>query len=236
MFFGRERETEIVVANLIASRLTVLYGPSGVGKSSLLRAAVARSLRELPEEPLVIVFSSWSDDPNVALSEAVGEATGSSTNGSAVSALELAQSGRDVYLILDQAEEYFLYHADDAGSGSFAEALPTVLGAPLRINVLISLREDSLAKLDRFTGRIAGLFANTLRLDRLDRQSARAAILRPVERYARSRVSEWTSKRISSTAFSTRSERGRSSPRSEGSVQSRRTTAECVSRRRTSSS
>ena len=183
LFFGRERETEIVVANLIASRLTVLYGPSGVGKSSLLRAAVARSLRALPEEPLVIVFSSWSDDPTVALSEAVGEASGLSTNGSVVTALERVQSTRDVYLVLDQAEEYFLYHADDGGPGSFAEALPAVLAAPSRVNVLVSLREDSLAKLDRFTGRIPSLFANTLRLDRLDRAAARAAVLRPVERY-----------------------------------------------------
>ena len=183
LFFGRERETEIVVANLIASRLTVLYGPSGVGKSSLLRAAVARSLRALPEEPLVVVFSSWSDDPTVALSEAVGEASGLSTNGSVVTALERAQSTRDVYLVLDQAEEYFLYHADDGGPGSFAEALPAVLAAPSRVNVLVSLREDSLAKLDRFTGRIPSLFANTLRLDRLDRAAARAAVLRPVERY-----------------------------------------------------
>ena len=45
LFFGRERETEIAVSNLLASRLTVLYGPSGVGKSSILRAAVARRLR-----------------------------------------------------------------------------------------------------------------------------------------------------------------------------------------------
>ena len=37
-FFGRERDSEIVVANLIASRLTVLYGPSGVGKSSVFAA------------------------------------------------------------------------------------------------------------------------------------------------------------------------------------------------------
>jgi WD40 repeat protein len=184
LFFGRERETEIVVANLIASRLTVLYGPSGVGKSSLLRAAVARSLRDLPEEPVVVVFSSWSDDPNLALSEAVGEAAGRPTNGSAVAALELAQAERDVYLVLDQAEEYFLYHADDEGPGSFAEALPVVLASPSRVNILISLREDSLAKLDRFTGRIPGLFANTLRLDRLDRVAARAAILRPVERFS----------------------------------------------------
>jgi WD40 repeat protein len=184
LFFGREREREIVVANLIASRLTVLYGPSGVGKSSLLRAAVARSLRELPEEPLVVVFSSWSEDPSVALAEAVAEADGGAPDGSAAAALETVQQRRDVYLVLDQAEEYFLYHADDGGPGSFAETLPALLAAPLRINVLVSLREDSLAKLDRFTGRIAGLFSNTLRLDRLDRQAARAAIVRPVERYA----------------------------------------------------
>jgi hypothetical protein len=184
LFFGRERETEIVVANLIASRLTVLYGPSGVGKSSLLRAAVARALRALPEQPLVVVFSTWSDDPNVALAEAVGEAAGHATNGSALAALEHAQVDRDVYLVLDQAEEYFLYHADDGGPSSFAETLPALLGAQVRVNALISMREDSLAKLDRFTGRIPGLFSNTLRLDRLDRQSARSAILKPAARYA----------------------------------------------------
>lgn len=185
LFFGREREREIVVANLIASRLTVLYGPSGVGKSSLLGAAVARSLRALPENPLVVVHSRWSDDPSVALAEAIAEAEGAVPNGSSpLEALVSAQSDRDVYLVLDQAEEYFLYHADDGGPGSFAEALPGALAAPLRINVLVSLREDSLAKLDRFTGRVPGLFANTLRLDRLDRQAARAAIVGPIERFA----------------------------------------------------
>ena len=46
-FFGREREREVIVANLLASRLTVLYGESGVGKSSLLAAAVVRDLRPL---------------------------------------------------------------------------------------------------------------------------------------------------------------------------------------------
>jgi WD40 repeat protein len=183
-FFGRERECEIVVANLIASRLTVLYGPSGVGKSSLLRAAVARRLKALPEEPLVVVFSRWSENPAVALTEAVQEAVEGGAAESPVEALELAQAGRDVYLVLDQAEEYFLYHAGDAGPGSFAEALPAILSTPLRVNVLVSLREDSLAKLDRFTGRIPGLFANTLRLDRLDRTAARAAITRPLERYS----------------------------------------------------
>jgi hypothetical protein len=183
LFFGREGEREIVAANLTASPLTVLYGPSGVGKSSLLSAAVARSMRRLPESPLVVVFSRWSDDPAAALADAVAEAEGSARNGSALEVLERAQTSRDVYVILDQAEEYFLYHADDGGPGSFAETLPALLSGRNRINVLISLREDSLAKLDRFTGRIPGVFGNTLRLDRLDRPAARAAIVRPVERF-----------------------------------------------------
>ena len=54
LFFGREQDVEIVCANVVASRLTVLYGPSGVGKSSLLAAAVARWLRDLPEQPVVV--------------------------------------------------------------------------------------------------------------------------------------------------------------------------------------
>ena len=33
LFFGRERQIEVIVANLMASRLTVLYGVSGVGKT-----------------------------------------------------------------------------------------------------------------------------------------------------------------------------------------------------------
>ena len=33
-FFGRSAERELIVANLIAGRLTLLYGASGVGKSS----------------------------------------------------------------------------------------------------------------------------------------------------------------------------------------------------------
>src|SRR5580698_4604891 len=39
-FFGRERERRIIAANLRTSRLTLLYGSSGVGKSSVLRAGV----------------------------------------------------------------------------------------------------------------------------------------------------------------------------------------------------
>lgn len=178
-FFGRERDTDIVVANLIASRLTVLYGPSGVGKSSLLLASVARSLRKLPEEPVVVVFSVWGDEPAHLLAAALAEAAGVD-GGELLDVAERVQAARDVYLILDQAEEYFTYHSQSA---DFEAALAEIVNRPLRVNVLLSLREDALARLDRLKGRIPGLFGNVLRLDRLDRVAGRAAIVRPLERW-----------------------------------------------------
>ena len=71
-FFGRETEQEIITANLMASRLTLLYGASGVGKSSVLRAGVAHNLQQLAQKNLsergtpefgVLVFNSWRDNP-----------------------------------------------------------------------------------------------------------------------------------------------------------------------------
>jgi WD40 repeat protein len=180
LFFGREREREIVVANLIAARLTILYGPTGVGKSSLLRAGVSRALRELSEQPLVVVFDRWRGDPSADLASEVAEVSGEPAL-SLVDVVERAQEARDVYLILDQAEEYFVYAEDVT---SFDDDLARLVGEPLRVNVLLSLREDSLAKLDRFKPRIPFVYANSLRLDRLDREAGRAAIVRPVERWS----------------------------------------------------
>ena len=64
----------------MASRLTLLYGASGVGKSSVLHAGVAYYLRQLAEQNLaehgtpdfaVVVFSSWRDDPFPGLADCV---------------------------------------------------------------------------------------------------------------------------------------------------------------------
>ena len=49
MFFGRDSERTVLISNLRASRLTLLYAQSGAGKSSLLRAGVAARLAELAQ-------------------------------------------------------------------------------------------------------------------------------------------------------------------------------------------
>ena len=181
LFFGRERDREVIAANLLAARLTVLYGPSGVGKSSVLYAGVARQLRELPEQPLVVLFSSWSDAPARALAESVAEAGGIEESGSLLDVLqEAARAHGEVFVILDQAEELFLYDSD-----GFVEQFPELVNrAELPVNVLLSVRDDALSRLDVFKARIPDVLGNYLRLDRLSRDAGRDAIVKPVQSWS----------------------------------------------------
>jgi Novel STAND NTPase 1/WD domain, G-beta repeat len=215
-FFGRERETSIITANLVASPLTLVYGASGVGKSSLLRAGVARSLRERAAEDaahlgapgsVVVVFpadedtdtprrDTWRDEPIAALAAGIARAADDlgvdieRPSGSLRLADLLAawneRLNADLLLILDQFEEYFLYHGEEHGDGSLLVELPrALLAGDVQANVLLSIREDAYAKLDAFKGRIPFLYDNYLRVDHLDRAAGRLAILRPVEQYNR---------------------------------------------------
>jgi WD40 repeat protein len=186
LFFGRENDTEVIANNLLASRFTVLYGATGVGKSSILRAGVARRVRALAPDALVVVHDSWAGD-------AVGELAGAVASAlpgveppapDAPLAERLAELvdrfGGRLYLVLDQFEEVFTY----SDAAALAEELSEVVTRPkLRVNVLLALREDALSDLDVFTGRIPDVFGNYLALDRLDRTAGRAAIVGPVARY-----------------------------------------------------
>jgi WD40 repeat protein len=219
-FFGRERERRLLAASILSSRLTLLYGASGVGKSSLLRAGLvadfaarahsAVAAGRLPESVLV-VCSGWRDDPLRALAEAIEAAVRDQLGEhapepppftprlenllagwlarlderAAVLAPDADEPPRsELLLVLDQFEEYFLYHPDEDGDGTLAVELPrAVMREDLRASFLVSIREDSYTQLDRFEGRIRNLFASNFRLEHLDEPAARRAIEGPVERY-----------------------------------------------------
>jgi WD40 repeat protein len=197
LFFGREQEREVIAANLMAARLTVLYGASGVGKSSVLNAGVVHDLRRLAREYrefVVASYSAWSEDEPIegiaaSVRDAVEDVLGFGVDEAPGSLAERIAAwsellGGEIYLVLDQFEEFFLYHGGD-GEGSLLDELPPLVTEPrLRAHVLLGIREDALARLDVFKARIPGLFANYLRLERLDATAARAAIEGPLKRWA----------------------------------------------------
>jgi hypothetical protein len=202
-FFGRDREREIIIANVKARRLTLLYGESGVGKTSLLRAGVAADLLDQARQDMSlygtaefipIVFAAWQHDPLHGLIEAIergieeflGDTPAPAPSHRLEDAIQAAAVATDAYLliILDQFEEYFLYHGAESGEGSFDQEFPEVVGlAGLQAGFLLSMREDALAKLDRFKSRIPRLFDTFIRIEHLSAEDARDAIVRPVEEF-----------------------------------------------------
>jgi CHASE2 domain-containing sensor protein len=199
LFFGRDAERKRIVGNLRASRLTLLYAESGVGKSSLLRAGVSARLRQLAARSVEergsaryvpVVFSAWQGDPKAELITALEDAVQPLLRDDAQlalrrdaleDALEDAAAAVDAtpLIILDQFEERFVYETDDDGFDD--ELAHCINRRDLRANFLISLREDAYPQLGpRFKARIANVYGNYLHLDFLDERAARDAILEPV--------------------------------------------------------
>lgn len=211
MFFGRERDIRKIINNLKAFPLTLLYGASGVGKSSVLHAGVIPELEKQDEKaaeetgkPIAIVveISDWQGNVLDKLKRKIYEKIAEkipavrdisiSYNQSLSDFIKLLCDDTrnklelDLMIIFDQFEEYFLYHPENTGSGSIAyEFANAVKARHLPVNFLISIREDSLDKLDHFKGLIPNLFSNYWRLQHLDYEGAKSAIIKPLAEYNR---------------------------------------------------
>ena len=202
-FFGRSTEAEIVTNNLHSSRITVLFGESGVGKSSLLSAAVLPTLIRRARNNLTdfgdaeycpVLFRDWRGGSDSVLRESVFSACQRlglqvEPRANLESQVDAAgkASGR-VLLIFDQVEEYFHYHSNKTWLAKLIQ------NRQLPIRLLLSIRQDSLALLDSLKLADASIFQNTLELQHLSPESALDAILRPVERYNRYQApSDWVS-------------------------------------------
>jgi WD40 repeat protein len=230
-FFGREEDRQILVSNLAAARLTLVYGPTGVGKSSLLRAGVVRDLHTAADaavdagqvpESIVVVFASWRERPLAQLAALIDDtvaqaiarlpapmetlggwfddretvppldellATWNERLDELARRLEIETGIKqphhvELLIILDQFEEFFLYHGDDTGPEAFADGFARAVNRrDIRANFLLSIREDAYAQLDSFEEAIPGLFNNNIRIEHLARAAAEEAIRGPVRRY-----------------------------------------------------
>ncbi|HEX6702895.1 MAG TPA: hypothetical protein VF101_19385 [Gaiellaceae bacterium] len=210
IFFGRDRERELIALKLLASRFTVVYGESGVGKSSLLRAGVVhdlqkRALAETSERrpkgsrlgpPFIpVVFDDWKDDPIPRLDDSIRRAAEPLVDGplpapfAGGSLDELVEhwnkaTGATLLIVFDQFEEYLLYHA--AGIEAFDAGLArAVTRRELNVRFLVSIREDAVAKLDRFEQRIPRLLDTMIRIEHLGVGEAEKAIRGPIATYNR---------------------------------------------------
>jgi hypothetical protein len=73
LFFGRDREIHELLHQLLSTHLLVLYGKSGLGKTSLLQAGIAPRLRERDFLPLPIRLNDLEQPPLEVFFQAIAE-------------------------------------------------------------------------------------------------------------------------------------------------------------------
>ncbi|MGX4690073.1 nSTAND1 domain-containing NTPase [Streptomyces sp. JNUCC 63] len=134
LFFGREQLTADLVDLLRRRRFAALFGPSGSGKSSLLRAgliSVLRHTREPGLRPAAIRILTPGECP--ARSHAPLLAPAVPRDGSV---------GADTFVIVDQFEEVFTLCHDAAERARFIDLLLTARQPESRLRVLLAVRGD----------------------------------------------------------------------------------------------
>jgi len=185
LFFGREQQAEDLVDRILAEPLVVLFGRSGVGKTSLLLAGIAPRLKQRDCWP---IYARPGEDPIAALrtaaeadlSAADRAALGKITELGAFIEAAGARRGRVPVVILDQAEECFTALAPPMRARWVAALAQALQEAPAALHWVLSLREDFAAELHEWATQVPGLFDHTARLHPLRRQEARDAIVQPL--------------------------------------------------------
>jgi hypothetical protein len=133
LFFGRDGTVEDLRRLVCDQRIAVLFGPSGSGKSSLLRAGLIPRLRESMAErghPAVLrVFT-----PGSRPAETYGRL------------LTPAEDEPESWVVVDQFEEVFTLCRDTEERARFIELLLSARDPDRRLRVLISVRADFYAR------------------------------------------------------------------------------------------
>ena len=180
-FFGRRHETEVITANLRAPRLTILYGAerrrqelASCRPASCTTYASRRARRAAQRTQRCRSRSahsaSWHDEPLPPLAEAMRAAARRGARRQGASALAVRRVSRrrrsrdwtdgvrrrsSLSSTSSRSTSSTTRRGRRRGDGVRGRVPRAMVNEPnLRVNFVLSLREDALAKLDRFKGRI----------------------------------------------------------------------------------
>jgi hypothetical protein len=185
-FFGREIETDVLLADVVVSRLVVLFAKTGTGKTSLINAGVRPLLKERGYSTYFIrVREDPFDEARAVLRKEAGKRFPRLKSfADQVRGLALALE-QPVVLFFDQFEEFFLYLVakNVARAEEFVAEIADVYDdRESGVHVVFSMREEWFVEMGFFRDRIPAIFHNeaNLRLRWFDRRQARDAIVKPV--------------------------------------------------------
>ena len=157
LFFGREQLVEDITARLTAPRFLAVVGPSGSGKSSLVRAGVVPRLQRAADGKARTAIFSPGGHPLA----------------------QLAEAGDASLLVVDQFEEVFTLCRDEEERSAFVDAL--LDAAADKARVIVALRADFYGHCAAYPRLASALEERQALVGPMSEEELRRAIERPGE-------------------------------------------------------
>jgi WD40 repeat protein/DNA-binding SARP family transcriptional activator len=168
LFFGRERLVEELLARMEGSSLLLLTGPSGSGKSSLLRAGLLPPLAG----PTLLIRPGMR--PATELARAL--------EGDLTTALDRLRPGDRAVIAVDQLEEVFAAGVDeDERAAFFAALVEAAWDAERRALILLAMRGDFVDRLAAYPELSDLVGSNQVLVGPMSPSELRRAIEAPAE-------------------------------------------------------
>lgn len=186
-FFGRDRLVDELVARVRTTRFLGVFGPSGYGKSSVLRAGLVARIEPDP----VVVFTPGAhpvEECAVRIAAPLGESAATLRAEFAADPANLhlrirqAMPENDLVLVVDQFEEVFTLCSDEAERAWLIEALVTAARSESsRTRVVLGVRADFYGHCARHAELVDALRDSQVLVGSLGEDELRDVIVKPAE-------------------------------------------------------
>ena len=179
IFFGRDQEITDLYRRVFESKILLVYGISGTGKSSLINCGLASRFDDSDWLPLNV---RRGNNIIESLSEAFKKQALTPFKKN-LSFSEKLQSiyldhFKPVYLIFDQFEELFIFGSIEEKTG-FIKLIKEIVESETQCRIVFIIREEFLAGITEFEYDLPEIFSNRFRVEKMKRANAIHAIEGP---------------------------------------------------------
>ena len=176
IFFGRDQEITYLYRRIFESKLLIVYGVSGTGKSSLINCGLAARFDDSDWLPVNIRRgSNIIESLNEAFDkQSVRPLKKNQSVSEKLQSIYLDQF-KPVYFIFDQFEELFIFGSSDEKTG-FIKLIKEIVESETQSRTIFIIREEFLAGITEFEYYLPEIFSNRFRVEKMKRANAIRAV------------------------------------------------------------